>query len=257
MEIFEIIQPGCFAVGADGKTSTDTVRISLLVNSFYDANFAYILFHESMQKITVDSYQSYLELRQTRIHAIHEEIRKEKGIPCNSCYNWDEIQFLAERQFNQERLASGLMPSSFQNKNCIFYANAFVFYLDRFDKLLDDLKPTKADNTDEWKRRFKEAFPDLRGVRDSSQHIDNRIKQKGRKNRDIDLKPVTGTPINISGTHVLVMESLAGTHFCSTMGNGALGCVDITQESMGKLQKLLQDVLNAFSWIGLPMILPQ
>jgi hypothetical protein len=105
--------------------------------------------------------------------------------------------------------------------------------------------------------RFSIAFPHLRGVRNSSQHMEDRSRGlgAGRNPKPLELKPIDNGLIKSEGG-ALVLNSLNGTKYGNTMADGHYGEVDVSPASMEALNAIFQDILNAFTWKGSKCHLP-
>ncbi|MCL5228487.1 hypothetical protein [Pseudomonas nunensis] len=131
------------------------------------------------------------------------------------------------------------------------YAKEFLSALDGFEKHLGKIQkaegapPVIAD----LHSRTIAAFPDLRAVRNSVQHNEERVRSKGFKEKNLDLQPLPNgmAPPELK---VLALKNLHGSKFCTTMDNGSYGEVDISPESMEIMRGLLQEALSAFIWTG-------
>lgn len=68
--------------------------------------------------------------------------------------------------------------------------------------------------------------------------------------RTIDLKPIDNNFISAPNGGALVLNSLNGSKYGSTMADGHYGEVDVCPESMSHLQEILNNILGAFKWHG-------
>tara|TARA_R110002167_G_C12469549_1_gene633507 strand:- start:100 stop:732 length:633 start_codon:yes stop_codon:yes gene_type:complete len=172
---------------------------------------------------------------------------------------WDEIRLETEIIFKREQWQLGKLPREFQHNQAFMHARAFLYALDSFDKFLNVLK--KQTNVpsalEEMYTRFGIAFPHLRGVRNSSQHMEDRSRGlgAGRNPKPLELKPIDNGLIKSEGG-ALVLNSLNGTKYGNTMADGHYGEVDVSPASMEALNAIFQDILNAFAWKGSKCHLP-
>jgi Haloacid dehalogenase-like hydrolase len=73
---------------------------------------------------------------------------------------------------------------------------------------------------------------------------------EGRLFSSSDVEPITNNFINAPGGGVLVLNNLNGTRYGSTMSDGHYGEIDVSPESMQRLQAVLQALLLLFKWRG-------
>lgn len=254
MYIFEITKPGTWLDIEDRDKAWEIEGILRnLESQFYEANVALNLF-ESVRAIRprAASKENW-EKDSRRRSEISEEIAKEYGGDYRYD-NWEELHFKTEIAFKREQWSKGILPTSFEGKQSLIYAKSFIYALDGFDKFLKILSEEKdvPELIAELYTQFGEEFPDLRGVRNTSQHLEDRSRGlgAGRNPQPLNIKPVQNNMVNAPGGGVLILNALNGTKYGNTMGDGHYGEVDVSPESMAKLQYLLQSIFNAFSWKG-------
>ncbi len=122
--------------------------------------------------------------------------------------------------------------------------------MDLFDKFLDDIvkDPSAPKEIRAIHDNFCNSLPDLRGVRNSIQHAEDRSKGEHR-GKKIDLKTIDTSKINIKGI-ALVNTCLTGNRFGTTMANGDYGAVDVSVQTIDVLRSTLLDIYSAFAWTG-------
>lgn len=174
--------------------------------------------------------------------------------------DWDDVHFETEVRFKREQWSNGRIPRAFEHNLPFIYARAFLYALDTFDKFLGVL--AKEDNVPSAIKTFQEqiaeAFPDLRGVRNTAQHLEDRSRGfgAGKNPKPLELKPITNNFIDAPGGGILMLNCLNGSRYGSTMSDGHYGEIDVSPESMQRLQKIFQGVLNSFTWSGIKQHAP-
>jgi hypothetical protein len=136
------------------------------------------------------------------------------------------------------------LPWSYKRQIVFVHAQTFLYSLDRIDRTLQVLMTFLAkpyDMSDIYKY-FRQSVPDLRGVRNSSAHIEDRIQGLG-PNRE----PIVPNPFGF-----IILENLHGTKFMSTMANGNLGKVDVTVDTLKASETAIQAVIDLLKWKGSP-----
>lgn len=259
MYIFEIIKPGTWLNYEDRDWSWEIEGIlRSLESQFYDANLALNMFLHSIQRDRNSHSQEKWEAESNRRSEIRREVEGKYDNPHNHEL-WDEIQLETEIRFKREQWQSGKLPREFEHNQAFMHARAFLYALDSFDKFLNVLK--KQSNVppelEDLHTRFGNSFPHLRGVRNSSQHMEDRSRGlgAGRKPQPLELKPIDNGFIKSEGG-ALVLNSLNGTKYGNTMADGHYGEVDVSPPSMEALHSIFQDILNAFEWKGSKCHLP-
>jgi len=136
------------------------------------------------------------------------------------------------------------LPWSYKRQIVFVHAHTFVYSLDRIDRTLQVLLALldgSYDISDIYKY-FQNSIPDLREVRNSSAHSEDRMRGLGR-----DKQPIVPNPLGF-----IMLENLHGTKFMSTMANGNLGKVDVTLDTLKASETAIQAVIDLLKWKGLP-----
>lgn len=287
MYIFEITKPGTWLDYDDREWSYKIDRIlTSLENQFYEANLELNMFNRAkeqweasrLQYDEMEQWESY-KADSRRRSEIQQEIESKLENP-HAHSSLDEIDLQTEIQFKREQWHSGRMPSVFgDNKQALMHARAFLYALDSFGKFFEVLKdsPGIPEQITELHKRLGEAFPALREVRNTSQHMEDRSRGlgKGRNPKPLELKPIdnqviksdgslapkngitmTGTIIS-SSQGVVALNCLIGTKYGNTMADGNYGEVDVSPESMVSLREIFQETLDSFNWQGSKIHLPR
>lgn len=245
MQVYELINPGGGLKSDDKDWVAQTqLLITILQRHFFDANVAFLLFAEQRAVDQPSRDRQSWNADRLRLDEIRSQVENELGRP-NSREAHEAILFETDVRFKRERWAGGCMPEEFEQQKLFIYARAFVYALDGFDRMLEKLckEPGVPDRIAAIHASISAAFPDLRGVRDTAHHLEDRARRQAKSK-----------PIPAGG--VLALEVLDGTTFGSTMANGMFGQVDVSAESMEKFQGIMQEVLNAFEWWGCKEHLP-
>lgn len=259
MFVFEILVPGAWLSHADRDWSWRIQnQLQMLISQFFEANLALNLFVGASQNPPSFRDRDTWERDRQRLAEISRAVEQEQG--GWNVADWESVHLEAEVRFKREKWANGGIPREFEHNVPFLYARAFLYALDTFDKMLGVLgreSGVPADLAD-WHAKVEDAFPHLRGVRNTAQHIEDRARGlgAGRSPMPLDLKPVQNNFINAPGG-ALILNSLNGSRYGSTMADGHYGEVDVAPESVERLQLILEGVLGAFQWRGPKQHLPR
>ena len=252
MYIYEVTIPGTW-LDYENRDWTWKIEgiIRNLQSQFFEANLALNLFLEEKAKRPSSDSSEQWEKDSQRRSEIRQIIEKKYGGGFDR-NTWDVIHFETEVEFKQEKWRQGRLPREFEHKRVYIYARSFLYALDTFDKFLDVLSEEAdvPERLQSLSQKFKGMFPDLRGVRNTSQHLEDRTRGLGVGGKALDLKPIENSLISAPNGGALVLNGLNGTKYGSTMSDGHYGEVDISPESMGKLQEIFQEILITFEWKG-------
>jgi len=252
MFVFEIVVPGTWLDYEDQNWSWEIEgQIRNLQSQFFEANAALNFFMRTQRMkpsfVNPETWEHDSQRRQ-EIQQIIELERAGKS----THDKLNEVRFEVEVRFKREQWSSGRMPREFEQSAPSLYARAFLYALDAFDKFLAVLSKSKNIPVELIKlhQRMALAFPHLRAVRNSVQHLEDRARSLGVGGKPLDLKPINNNLVNAPGGGVLILNCLNGSSYGSTMSDGHYGEVDVSPESMTKLQDILQAVLQVFKWKG-------
>lgn len=252
MFVFEIVFPGTWLDYEDRDWTWEVEGILRnLESQFFEANSALNLFVGAQAaRPSFAGSDEWARDSQRRSEIISTLMRERTDSFCLE--NWEEIHFEAEVLFKREKWSNGNVPREFDYKLPFIYARTFLYALDYFEKHLRILeKETNVPaQISSLCAQMKEDFPDLTGVRDTSHHLEDRSRGLDRYGQPLDLKPVLNGAIHAPGGGVLILSSLNGTRYGSTMADGHFGEVDVSPESMMRLQRILEGVLQSFRWRG-------
>jgi hypothetical protein len=165
----------------------------------------------------------------------------------------DEYEFL---------LNAGFKPVTSRMKKVV-HAKSFLFAVNEYLNYYWSLKNTLADSP--LKNRvlacgsdIGRSFDDVKALRDSQMHIDERIRGKVVRGRLAkDLTTNNAAPfVNHSGATVLIFNSFHGNDFTFTVEGDRLGKLEISELVLDELASNYQQLVDCFEWIGVPEILP-
>ncbi|MCT7307964.1 hypothetical protein [Ralstonia wenshanensis] len=260
MYIFEITTPGTWLDYEDREwTWKIEGMLRHLQNQFFEANTALNLFEGSAgqrpSRKTTEQWRADAERRTE----IRRQVEAELGFDA-SVYLWEKISHETEVRFKREEWSKGHIPRELAQNVIFIFARAFVYALDGFDKFLGVLAKEAGvpQRLAELSEKFALVFPDLRGVRNTTQHLEDRSRGlgAGRAPKPMTLQPVENGFIHAPNGGALVLNSLSGNRFGCTMADGHYGEVEISPHSVQALSDLLHEVLQCFKWKGGPQHAP-
>lgn len=263
MIIFEWTKPGIWVEGLDREDAWRiNGQIMRLEDALLEANVVLNMFEQARaDDRTFENARSEFEARATISREVEAELfpdgmrpRDASGVDASTEY--DRRRALVNFEVRHRLWSKGYLPSSLISKPPFVFAKAFIHALDLFGKFLGDIAQDRSapSGINAIHDRFFEALPDLKGVRNSIQHAEDRSKGMAR-GKKIDLKEIDKSKISIEGT-ALVNSGLSGSKFGTTMADGHYGAVDITADTVGIMRSALLDVYSVFDWTGGKKLFP-
>lgn len=252
MYIFEVITPGTWIDSEDTEWAWKVEQqLQYLRSHFFDANTALNLFTEVQSTPPSSANPEVWERDSKRRSEIRREIEQQHGY-ITSPEIWEQISFEADVRFKREKWSNGGLPREFENGLPFLYARAFLYALDGFDKFLGVLakEPNVPPEVKTLHARMAESFPDLRDVRNTAQHLEDRARGLAVGNKPLVLKPVVNALASAPHGGVLILNSLNGSKYGCTKSDGHYGEIDVSPESMQLLKAVLDELQALFKWRG-------
>ncbi|MEY8401536.1 hypothetical protein AALM50_24215 [Enterobacter kobei] len=257
MKYFELETKGMRIVGEDKNYTWETSNLlHQLISSFYEANAALILYikHDdalfeelSSPPPSPPTDEEWAEGVKER-ERLASEVIEEFGIPPD---DWNEIYYQVDLKSKRTKWLQGSVPRQIESAEHQIYAKAFVYAFDTIVETLKNLKEREGVSEVVAKKieEIKEAFPDLKGIRDTAHHMGDRIILKGRH----------GKRIETDGGNVILNNHGDGIFSTLLDGKykGTQGSIAINYDSLEKMGKIVQEVLDSFQWEGLREHLPR
>ncbi|QLY37318.1 hypothetical protein HV164_12625 [Citrobacter freundii] len=263
MLVFPLSMPGVWLDNDDHQWCFNINQIlNELKSCFWEANTSLNLFNEEMciaySELENGSSSQEFQRDRIRIDEIISDIRLKNGIgPFELCY---EVNQRATELLKKEKWENGVEPNELKFRKKFIYAKSFLYSLDCIRELLKVL--SNEDNVpfeiQALLKLMDTSFPQLRAVRNSAHHIEDRalgFKRVRGKKVKIELQPVNTGAIRADGG-IILLHQLNGTKLGFTMENGQYGEIDVSSTSMETIRVIIQGVFDSFKWKGRPVHLP-
>jgi hypothetical protein len=158
----------------------------------------------------------------------------------------------------RQKWASGEVPMEYSQTLPRLYARSFLFSVWTIGRMLDRI--ARCDGVPEACRRIAAQFwaelPGLKGMRDSSAHVDERVDGMAR-GKKIETRPVDGGLARVPGNSIMFIENLVNDTFVGTAEDGSLAEIEVSPKTMAVVQQRVQTLINAFSWRGVGRLRPE
>jgi hypothetical protein len=255
MHIAILLFPGTWLDDEDQDWTWRTGKLlSDLGGPLADMALSLTLFESARAAMRAPDRQQWAREGEERA-ALEEEVARELGVSRYDMARDSEIRARATIKHIQAKLARGERPCEYAHRLPFLHARAFLFALDRLDKLLrviarhPKVRPAVSDSIAAF------SCPITRGVRNSVAHYEDRTRGLGRNERPLELQPIKNAMVHADGG-VLVLESLNGNRFGSTMENGEYGEDEIGTSTLETARMTVQSVLDGFQWKGAARVVP-
>ena len=143
-------------------------------------------------------------------------------------------------------------PQSFiHSKRVLFmYAKIFLYNLDSIYKNLNVIEnidglPQGVYNTI---NEFRSHFSTLHEVRNSLQHMEDRVRLKGPRNSPINPKLLQTNDLSILSGTTFISSHLSDNKFIALLANGEYGEIEISTKTLTEASTMLQYLINELKW---------
>lgn len=215
-----------------------------LRTSYHEAVYSYYKYNQC-SKIDIIEYTNYVKELQS------EEKKKMKPFDAQDIMSGIDYRLYDQAQnnkVNQILWDEGVVPISIKRHEEFIYSKMFIFSLDniyKFVSVLDKEFPEKGINS--IRTSIDKEFPDLINLRNSIHHLEDRIRGIGQKNKiiayDLNSHSSSSGVINIC---------TSGDLFITTLGDGTIGTLSISPETITHFKGYIEKVFSLFKWKGSP-----
>ncbi|MFD2609570.1 hypothetical protein ACFSR9_08980 [Deinococcus taklimakanensis] len=243
--IFELTQPGTWLeIGDRDIGSKIEGFISSIASSFYGANAALWLFEDAYDTPTTSTSPTEREAENQRRREIQDRLRTEHGYT-------DAVYDQADLLLKREQWQEGKIPREIEGAFTFLHAHSFLYKLDEIGRFLNVLAEAEGvpENARRAAMRFDTELSQVREIRNSAAHTEDRVRGLGPRNKPIPYQPVEHYGISAPGG-VSVISSLYNQTLNYTVADGHLVGIDVTPETLAHVQSIIQELLNALAWRG-------
>lgn len=164
----------------------------------------------------------------------------------------DAIREQVRREMLREKWAHEGGPESYQHRVVFIHARSFVSTLALLQRSLlamarYDFEPGVVEMIRTACDDFAVALPGLKDVRDSSVHLEDRIRGE-KHGQKIATKPIMNSMIHAPGGGLFITESLNNQHFGGTIADGSYAEVEVADTTTEIARVAVQAVYDALPW---------
>jgi hypothetical protein len=254
-----LVYPGTWLDLSDHDAAREIASLlSLMESSLTDAAISLGAYIDSQNipRHSADDHIARQEAANQR--RIHEQLLKaEWGIGDLDFSRDDEIRTEVHRRRLNEAFTAGRIPNIYIHRMPFVHAMSFLVTAHTIRVALTQCAKFNyiTVQADAAGSAIDAALPKLKGVRDSTAHVDERVQGMARKKK-IQLQPIQNNFINSPQGGVLVIGSLNGDNFGNTMDDGNYGEVAVTRDTFNLFVKVIQEFVDKLPWRGWRRVVP-
>ena len=164
----------------------------------------------------------------------------------------ERIREQVRREMLREKWAREGGPESYQRRAPFIHARSFITTLALLQRSVlaigrYDFEPGVVGGIRKACNDFAAALPGLKAVRDSSAHLEDRIRGE-RFGEKIATKPIMTSMIHAPGGGVMIAESLNNQHFGGTIADRTYAEVEVADATTEIARVAVQAVYDSLPW---------
>ncbi len=232
--------PGSFVAGDNGfhiqgffsRIQTEIVEAWLALQTFDGDADEYIPAEIQWQRSVELNRRAVSEARRRYESSIHlmEQI---------------EVAELARQVKLEWALAAGKLPDGWAHTQAFAAAKGFISSLNRTHRLIAALQqfPESEAASKVGTALIDSALPDLKGVRDSNEHTEDRAMRRAFK-KEIPVPALHPKLERVVSRDIWIESTLVNSTFLTPTAAGTMGSIEIASESLDVIVQAFQSVLD-------------
>jgi hypothetical protein len=158
----------------------------------------------------------------------------------------------ARRDVVRAKWDAGELPQSYAHRLPFIHARTFMTSLAQLRRAMGEIAKLDIGGAQERveaaRDQFDAALPDLKPVRDSIEHAEDRMRGLNRKKTAMTLAPISNQMIEAPGGGVLVGDALNGRHYGGTIDDGTYAEVEVADDTLETARVAVQEIFDALPW---------
>lgn len=168
-------------------------------------------------------------------------------------FDWrSRISEQARRDVVRAKWASGELPEAYTFRLPFLHARSFVSALARLVRAMTALAALEVGESDEKVQEaldeLEAVVPQLKSVRDSAEHSEDRMRSLNKKGKRFVPGPVMNGMIHAPAGGALIGDALNGRNFGWTGEDGQYAEVEISDDTVEAAREAVQAAFDALPW---------
>jgi hypothetical protein len=165
----------------------------------------------------------------------------------------EQIREHVRREVLREKWEREGGPETYRRRLVFIHARSFVTTLAVLQRSLIplceyDFEPEAKAAVESARDGFAFALPGLKDVRDSTTHVEDRIRGQERFGRKMQTQPLTNGVIHAPNGAPMIIEMLNDSCYGGTIANGTYAEVEVTDAATETARVAVQAVFDALPW---------
>lgn len=267
MQPCPVLRLGLWLEGLDEGIQREAESLCrVLTGCFTDAVLALIMFEQQMVAGSFEARRAKRDRDQAAHRVREQQLEAQEGeqIAPPDYSKWRTALYDRARQdVLQAAWQQGELPDEYLHRLPFIHARTFLTTLARAERAMWvlaklDLAGAESDVT-AARDGFEAALPGLKGVRDSIEHAEDRMRGRGRGGRALTLQPINNRVAIAPNGGILFGDTLNGRHFGCTIEDGTYAEIEVSADTIEVARVAVQAVLDALPWKahGYPFYVPR
>ncbi|HEY5430715.1 MAG TPA: hypothetical protein VIK04_16485 [Solirubrobacteraceae bacterium] len=203
-------------------------------------------------RVDANEWQQESDRRREREAELEAAAGLSRGDP-NYWEKSEEIREQVRRQLQREKWQRDGGPEAYRRRLVFIHARSFVTTLAVFQRALIALcdygfESGVAGGLERARDVFAVAIPGLKGVRDSTAHLEDRVRGQRQRGAEIRPAPIVNSFIHAPGGGVMVTEALNNNRYGGTIADGTYAEVEVSDAITEIAETAAQACFDALPW---------
>jgi hypothetical protein len=171
----------------------------------------------------------------------------------------DELWYRTNQEVARENWQQEIFPKKYQHYIPFLFAKSFLSSVATFQTHLftlgNDLRTQSR--VHDHISQFNIAFPKLRQLRNTVQHVNERLHGRDGRGNRISPEPVYFIAQDPTQEGILVLDQLNDNRYGGTLADGSYGEIEVSARTLLIVNECLQNIIDSYPWKGPKQFYPQ
>jgi len=243
----ELTYPGVWVHTDNEQDSRDISSLLLMAESkLIEATIA-LTYFDKIRSVTSSEFSSY----QWEKDASDRKKIENEIIVLNKNISFEDLYYIVDIELKRKKWRDGKIPNSYKHQIPFIYAQIFLSSIDTICKTIESISKLNSapQVVEDILNDIDILLPKIKKIRNTTQHLEERVVKKGPYGKKIKLRPINNGVIKSDGG-VLILNSLCDNNFGQTLDDGSFAEIKVDIHTLVHVRDAIQKTINCFQWHG-------
>lgn len=236
MKILELEYPGTWIKLTNEDEEFEVQNLFITIDEgFIEANISLNLFEKANKQLEPEHRNKEFEYRRQRLEELEKELRSKDSDDLYYSKLQEEIPQIIKR----ELIDKDILPTEVLVRTYLMHAKSFIYSLDCISSCIRKLENYIKSKSEiiNILNDLDIYFPNLRDIRNTEHHLEDRVRGIGSNGGKMKVDNIINNNISENKLSVLTAK-------------GEQKTIEVSYETLEKMQKIIQQAINVFNWEG-------